>query len=186
MLKLLYYYFIIFIIVGTSILLPFFLSPSAVILTLIMLVIIVVFFLLNYGFIFMSVIYVIVYVGAVLILYVFAFSVLRERLYGFNFKFKLYLYFLPLYVILLLFVQFLILESFENFDFFSFDTSRIGINTGILSYDFIFYNLIFSKYFEISNISVLLFYKNVALFVCCGILLFTVLIGSISVLTNEK
>lgn len=184
MLKFIIYYILIFIIIGFSIILPFFLSPGAVIITLIFLVVLVVIFLFNYGFVFISVIYLIVYVGAVLVLYLFAISLLRERLNGFYFKVQLFLYFLPTYVILILLYQVLIVDTFENLDFFSFDFSRIGLSSGVLSNDYIFYNMIFSKYSEITNISVLLFYKYLVLFVCCGILLFIVLIGSLSVLSE--
>jgi len=185
MLKLIFYYILILKIIGVSILIPLYSSPSAVILTLIFLVVLVALFLFNFGIVFLSVLFLIVYVGAVLILYVYALSVLRERLQGFSFKKLLYLYILPFYLLFILLFQILIVNSFETLSFFSLDFSKIGLNSGIISYDFIFYNFLFNKYNELQNIGVILFTTYLPLFVCCGVLLLITLIGSISVLTES-
>jgi NADH:ubiquinone oxidoreductase subunit 6 (subunit J) len=171
---------------GISFLIPMYSSPSAVILTLILLVTLVSFFLFNFGIVFLSLMFIIVYVGAVLILYIFSLSMLRERLQGFNSNKLVFIYLIPLYIFSILFMQIFIVDSFENISYLCIDLNSFGLNSGMIGKDYVFYNLLFGKYNEIKLVAVLFFTKYISLFIASGLLLLITLIGSIAVLTRNS
>jgi NADH:ubiquinone oxidoreductase subunit 6 (subunit J) len=111
---------------------------------------------------------------------------LRERLQGFNSKKIVFIYLIPLYIFFILFMQILIVDSFENISYLCTDLNSFGLNSGMVGKDYVFFNLLFGKYSEIKLIAVLFFTKFISLFIASGLLLLITLIGSIAVLTRDN
>lgn len=169
---------------GISILIPLYSSPGAVILTLILLVSLVAIYLFNFGIVFLSLMFIIVYVGAVLILYIYSLSMLRERLQGFSNNKLVIIYLFPIFFYFLFLIQFFLVDSFGNISFLFAGLNSFALDSGLIGQDFVFYNIVFGKLNEIKIIAVLFYTQYIFLFIMCGLLLLVTLIGSIAILTN--